>query len=108
MLAAGKLRRQVTLQQPTRTPNGAGGFTKGWTDVETVFAEVIALRGDEALQQQVLNSVQLWKVTIRFRTDIDPTWRLLFEGREMNIRSCEDIDGSREALVMTAQTGVKT
>ncbi|MBY0583270.1 MAG: phage head closure protein [Sphingomonas sp.] len=90
------------------TPNGSGGFSSAWVPLMTVWAEVIALRGGEALVQNVQRSTQLFRVTIRHRSDVTTANRLLFEGRPMNIISCEDVDGRREALVMTTETGVRT
>jgi SPP1 family predicted phage head-tail adaptor len=50
----GAFREPVALQAPTRTPDGAGGFTEAWADVPgwTVFAEVRPLAGNEQIRAQ--------------------------------------------------------
>ena len=104
-----RFNRRISIEEPTRTANGAGGYTKGWaaiTDGE-VWAEMIPLRGGEALERQVLAATQLWKVTIRWRDDVTVEQRVVFEGRPMNIRAAQDPDGRRFELVMTCEEGVK-
>lgn len=108
MVKAADLNRRVTLQSPVRAANGQGGNTKSWQDVLTVWAQMIPLRGAEAMQQNLLEGSQLWKVTIRHRVDINTDWRLMYGTMAVNIRSCQDPDGTREWLVMTGESGVKT
>lgn len=104
----GDLNRRIVLQQPDRTDNGRGGSAKAWEDVATVWAQMIPLRGNEALSENLLRDNQLWKVTIRFNGSVTPDWRFTHGGREFNIRSAEDPDGRRHWTVMTAESGVRT
>lgn len=105
-LKAGDLNRGIMLQIPTRTPNGRGGFTKGWSDPVTVWAKMVPLRGDEALQHSLLHKRQLWRVTIRYRAGVDVECRATYQGETLAITACEDPDGRRERLEMTCETGV--
>lgn len=106
---ASRLRGKVTIQSATRSPDGKGGQVKSWLNMAVDLpAEVIALRGQEAVAHNLLSSNQLWKVTIRYRGDVTTDHRLLIAGAPMNIRSCADPDGRRCELVMTAESGVKT
>ena len=105
---ASRFNRLLEIETPTRLPNGAGGFVKGWTSAGDAWAEMIPLRGDEALEQSVQRSTQLWKITVRWRENLDEQCRLLFGGKPINIRTCEDPDGRRAELVMTGESGVPT
>lgn len=107
-LGAGQLNRRVMLQRETRMSNGQGGYVKDWTDAGEAAAQMIPLRGGEALEQSLLHSVQVWKVTIRFRPDVTTGWRLLFQGAPLNIQTCVDPDGRRRWLVMTCSSGMRT
>lgn len=98
--------RAIKLQAPTKIPNGQGGFAKGWTDGIDAWAEMIPLRGSEAIEQNIQRSVQLWRVAIRWRQDVDTTWRIVHDGKFLNIRSCADAEGTRQDLVMTCESGV--
>lgn len=104
----GNLNRRITIQAPARADNGKGGHTKSWADAGDAWAEMIPLRGGEALSQAVLESRQVWKVTIHYRADVTTECRILFEGRPLNIQTAEDPDGRRRWLVMTAESGGRT
>lgn len=106
-LRPGRLSERVTLQTPVKTDTGGGSKTTTFEDGDTVWAEVIALRGGEALVAAVQRSTQLYKVTIRMRAGVEPKMRLRWRGVTMNIRSvAPDPDDPRAALVMTAESGV--
>lgn len=112
MKASALLREQVTIQAKNLVDNGKGGRTRPeggpeWLDVVTVFAEVIPLRGDEALQHAVLRSVQLFRVTIRLRSGVTAAHRLVWRGAPMNIKALQASTDRRE-LVMTCEAGVPT
>lgn len=104
---ASRLNRRVVLQFPARIANGKGGFTKSWTSTPA-FAEMLPLRGGEAVEHNLLNAKQLWRVTIRYRPDVTTECRIIHDGRELNIRTSEDIDGRRRELVMTCESGIMT
>lgn len=107
-LRAGRLNRRVVIEKPVRVANGAGGFAKGWAPAGKAWAEMIPLRGDEALEHSVQRSTQIWKVTMRWRAGVDEQCRLIFAGKPLNIRTCEDPDGMRAELVMTCESGAAT
>jgi len=102
------LNRKIMLQRPTRADNAHGGTVTSWSDAAPAWAQMIPLRGGEALQEAVLRDVQMWKVTIRFRGDVTTDWRIMFDGAPLNIRTCADPDGRRAWLVMTCESGVRT
>jgi head-tail adaptor len=109
-IAAGKLRERVAIQQKNLVDNGRGGRARPadgpeWVNLdENVPAEIIPLRGDEALNQAVLRAVQIYKVTIRARPDVLPSNRLLWGTVPLNIKALAlSVDG-RE-LIMTCESG---
>ena len=103
-----RFNRRIDIEVAVRAPNGAGGFTKAWAPAVTVWAEMIPLRGKEALEHLVLHAQQLWKVTIRYRAGVDADARMKFKGKALNIRTCEDPAGDFQELVMTCESGVNT
>lgn len=112
-LDAGALNKRVRIEAPDMLDNERGGrkpnpATGGWKEVKTVWAEIIALRGDEATRNSVERSVQLWKVTIRIRRDVTTAHRLVWikMGIIMDIKSvAPNSDG--DGLVMTCESGAK-
>lgn len=106
VIRAGDLREDVTIQAVTLSSDGAGGSTKAWNDTgRPASAKIEPLNGGEAFRQGMLNATQLYRVTIRWRGDISPANRLMWNGQALNIRTCADPDGRRAALVMTVESG---
>lgn len=90
----GALRKQVTIQAETSTPDGAGGYTVGWTNVATVWADIKPLSGNEPFVAGHLEGHVTHRVTMRYRTDIAVTtdMRLLYGARLFNIRAVMNTD----------------
>lgn len=112
-IAAGKLREQVDIEAKNLVDNGRGGRKRPdggpeWIALaEGVRAEIIPLRGDEALTQSVLRSTQIYRVTMRNRAGITLANRLVWNGTAMNIKTCApSVD--RADLIMTCESGVPT
>lgn len=108
-MKAGKLKHRVILQRPSTVDNGRGGRKPnpdngGWEQVAKPWAEVIALRGQEAVRENIDRAVQLWKVTIRHRPDVTPMNRLVWGAIVMNIKSAAPNDAG-DGLVMTCESG---
>lgn len=105
-LAAGRLNRRATIQEPGRASNGQGGWTAtGWQDVTTVWAEVLPLSGDEALQAGVERSVQQWRVTIRRRDSVTTKNRLLVADVAFDIKSAVPHPQHRDGTLLICETG---
>jgi SPP1 family predicted phage head-tail adaptor len=105
----GKLRHRVKIQRAAEVSNGKGGYTTSWSDVATVFAAVEGLDGRESVMNQVLQGISVYRAEIRWRTDIKAGDQLssagsCFGGRDVNIRSIVDPDGTRERLVIMGDT----
>ena len=105
-----RLRERVVIQEPNTVDNQRGGRRTPageakWRDVATgIAAEVIPLRGGEALSLGVQRATQVYRVTIRKRTDISTAHRLVWNGIVLNIRTAPpSVD--RATLVMTYESG---
>ena len=97
---ASRLRHRITFQEPNDTADGAGGVTRGWSDVATVWAEVIPLRSgnDESLLDAEMQG------TTRLR--ITTAMRIVFGTRLFNIRSVVNAEEASVILEITAEEGV--
>ncbi|WP_242140866.1 phage head closure protein [Sphingomonas sp. TREG-RG-20F-R18-01] len=103
-LSAGRLRHRVTIRRPVQTKTGDGGFETVWTDVATVYAEVLGLNSRESMIGQALQGVSSYRVTVRFGTDITDADQLRYGVLDLNVRSISDPDGRREQLLILADT----
>lgn len=106
---ASRLRHRITLQEPSETNDGLGGTTRSWSDVATVWAEIIPLRqGSErmfAIQQQMQVT---HRVIMRYREGITADMRISYAGRAFNIRSVSDVQERKTILEIYAEEGVAT
>ena len=108
-----RFRERLSIQGKNLVDNGKGGRARPvggpeWVNLATgVAAEVIPLRGGEALQHSVLRSVQLYRVTVRMRSPIRAEHRLFWRGQALNIKTVADSIDRRE-IVMTCEAGVPT
>ena len=87
MIAAGRLRERVDLQDPPRVDDAAGGQTGGWTTIARgISAEVLPLGGSEAALAGVETGIVRYRVTMRRRA-ISTSQRLAWEGLALDIRA---------------------
>ena len=105
-----ELRLLCFIEAETRTPNGQGGFTTGWTKLADAWAKKVPLRGNEVLQDGVLRTTSVTRFVIRFRTDVTTKHRLVEKasGTVWNIRRVEDPYGRRDRLELDCESGVST
>jgi head-tail adaptor len=59
------LTRMLTLEAPSRTPDGAGGFTETWAALGTLWAEVTPGTGREAELSELPVATVPLKITVR-------------------------------------------
>lgn len=106
MLAAGSLRDRITVRRLTDTPNGRGGFSRGWsTVIADLPAEVLGQSGREELIANTFQGVASFKITVRYRNDLRATDQVLWNGLELNIVAPPtDPDGRRERTEIFADT----
>ncbi len=105
-----RLRHRVRIEEPNLVDNGKGGRSvpqgqSKWRNLaDRVPAEVIALRGDRALQHLVERQLQLWKVTIRNRAGLTIANRIVYGGTVLAITAIAPTD-AWDGLVLSCQSG---
>lgn len=77
-LPAGQLRYRVIIQEPTRTPDGGKGFTRGWAVHATVWGGVEPVTGSERFAGQQLEENVDYVVTIRARSTVTSKMRVVY------------------------------
>ena len=76
----GDMRTVITLQSPTITADAGGAQVSTYANVATnpqVWARWVNAHGNEAVNSETLRTTQRATVTIRHRSDIQTTWRIL-------------------------------
>lgn len=101
------LRHRLLLQQESEASDGAGGYTRSWTDVGYVWAEVMPLSGKEYLFADKLQAESTHVIRIRFRDDITTRHRFLFDSRVFAIQAIRNIYEFKDVLEIIAVEGIQ-
>ncbi|MDO5621921.1 MAG: phage head closure protein [Paracoccus sp. (in: a-proteobacteria)] len=105
-MRAGDLTMRVVCQSKTRVTTPAGGWTEGWTDEFTVWANLRWLRGGEAVMQARQASRNPVIVTVRASRQarrISSTWRVVIGGKAFEVREDPRPTADRAYLEMLAE-----
>ena len=90
----GKLDRKITLKQQNGSLDEYGHKSNVWTDIATIWAEYIPDKGGERVGSGEIKASTSDKFRIRYSSvvaNINPTWRLIFQGREYEISQVNEI-----------------
>lgn len=104
---AGKLRERVTFRRQSNVKTATGGLSRSWDDLPsnpTVWAEVKAINGREAVIGTVLQGVSTFQITVRYRTDILPSDQVKWGAVELNVHAAQDKLGTKQWTEIIAST----
>ena len=106
MTGPGELRHRLVLEAPVETPDGAGGVTRSYATLATVWAKVtpVAARGD--VDADDLAAAVTHRIVIRARTDMTTRHRFRLGARIYRIVALRDQDGCGRFTEISAQERV--
>lgn len=97
-IKAGDLRQSVTLIRPDTTIGEHSRRTTVWTDVATVPAAKADVSGREFFAAHAVNAEDIVTFTIRWRDDIDTTWRVRHGTAAYNILEVNHLGYMRDYM----------
>jgi len=86
-MRAGQLKQRITIQQPTQTKNAIDEVVSTWSTFCTIWAAIEPAVGSSYYAANQLDAKVDGKVRIRYRGDLEPTMRVKFGDRILNIVS---------------------
>lgn len=92
----GRLDRRVVLQSLTYTTSDLGARVPTWGEIDTVWARVDNRGGKEADVNDSNYPTRTTDFTIRFRSDVGPDDRVVWDGKVYLIESVEEVHYSRK------------
>lgn len=102
-----KLIHRITLQQQTRELNSDHEYHTAWTDwLADEPAQFAFVSGRDFIQSAVLQSQVVARVTIRWRPDVSPNYRLLFDGKVYAISAILPDPSARRWLTILVNEGI--
>lgn len=101
-MRATDLRHKVRLEQPVAATADSYGDREPdtWSLVAEVFAKVERLSGNEAFRAAQVHPEVNSQVTIRYRTDVSPAWRVKHGTSELYIVAVIPDAREREQCVL--------
>lgn len=97
-VGAGDMRRWLTIQQPAASQNARGEEVPAWTTFATVWGAIVPASGREMLTAQQIQAVVTHKITIRYLAGLDPSMRVLYNGRYFDIQAVIDINEQQRQM----------
>ena len=76
---------RITLEYPSKVPDGGGGFTSTWVVAATIDAIVDEFQSEEMAIAMQSTALTVMKVKIRWRTDLKSNWRVGYKGKYYNM-----------------------
>jgi SPP1 family predicted phage head-tail adaptor len=107
-ITAGQLTQRITLQSRAAGADVLGQASGAWTTVAEVWAKARPLRSRELFAAGQMQNVTDVEFTIRWRTDVGATWRVLWRGTPHDITGEPiDVDGQQQWLELMAASGLR-
>lgn len=108
MIAAGRLRHRVLIQNPVESQDPVSGtLIATWVDLATVFAEVAPSSAREFVAAQAIDSEVTARITIRHRAGVTDKSRIIHRGQVYNVHGVlADPVSGLEYLTLPCSEGV--
>lgn len=97
-MGIGDLNKRMSIQSPTQTADGMGGWTTTYATVATVWAAVWPTSAKETLKAGQTSMEITHRIRIRYRAGVDPSYRILFGTRYFSIMSIINVGERGEWL----------
>ena len=103
-MQSGKMDKKIYLQSLIEV-NNSGQLEQSWDEsLPFTWAEVLTQRGSESFVAARTEAEEIIRVGIRYRSDVDSTWRLKWNDRFYYISAVDDSDKRKGDLWLTAKT----
>lgn len=103
-VSAGELRDRIRIDQNNgTTSNEIGEEIPGWTVLATLWGKVEPMSTGEQWRRQQMNASANWKVTIRYRSDVRSTMRVVKDGRTFEIEGVTNPDMKKRFLELACK-----
>jgi len=102
-LTAAILRRKIAIQQPQRSSDGQGGYTKSWSNFACVFAGIESLSGFEKTVSFKVQSKITHRITIRYIAGVNSSMRVVMGTRSFNIMAVFNPQENNKILLLLCE-----
>ena len=103
----GKRRHRGILQSRVETRGDSGGYATTWSTEATVWISIEPLSGSEYTAIQQTQNEASVRITMRYYSGLDETWRVVNGGRAYDIVAVLNDDDMNRDLTLMCLQGVK-
>ena len=95
----GALNKRISFESETRISDGMGSYDVTWKDVASNIACAIwPVSAKEIVKMNMVSMVIDYRIRVRYRKVLKPSWRVKFAGRYFSIVSIVDVDMKHKYL----------
>lgn len=105
-MQSGLLRQRLTIQQPSMAQDSYGQTLNTWTDVATVWGEIVPISGREMVIANAMQDSKTHSITIRYISGITPKMRIKYGTRLFDIQSVLDENERHRTLNLSCIEGL--
>ncbi len=102
-MKAGDLRHRVTLQRPEWTTDARGARRTTYVDMAVVYASMADVSGRDFFEAQAYRAQDVVTIGIRWRDDVDTSWRLVHGNVAYEILAINHLGYRRDYLHIKAR-----
>lgn len=108
MIDAGKNRHYISIQDPTETRDSYGEPVLSWSTYHNAWASIEPLKGTEYWLSQQVNAEITSKVTIRYKSGINPKMRIVYGNHTYRILSVVNEYEKNDKMIMMVEETITT
>lgn len=98
--------KSVTIESQTRTDDGAGGYTEGWTTRASVQGGMVAMSGQEVYASARIEERSKWMLVIPYTAGVVASDRAVIDGVSYDIQFVDDHEKRGVWMVLHLGGGV--
>lgn len=102
----GLLNRRLALEAPVESADGAGGVTRAFSEIATLWVSVTPVSAARQIEAERLGAKVTHRLHLRFSDDITTRHRFRDGNRIYRIMTIRDRDGRRRFLEIEAEERV--
>ena len=104
-IKASDLDREITIEQEALVTDSVGGKTSTWSQYSTPWAKILPISGSERYWAMKLEANITHSILIRYDSGITPKMRIIYNGREFQIRAVINVEEKDVYLRLHCEEG---
>ncbi len=101
-----KINKRITLERPILTQDSIGDTHVTWVYSSRAWAQIEPLKTQEKFINSGLHHYSEFKITLRFNSEILPTWRIIYNQHTLKIKSLTNWGEENKLLQIIASTEI--